>query len=265
MEIVALMLLIGGISWLCYKWQKKKSAGVDPFANEYRIILQDKVIFYRQLTDSDKAIFENRMQQFLSQVKITGVHTTVEPMDKVFVAASAIIPIFAFSNWEYNNLNEVLLYPDAFNEEFNMEAGQGKYVLGMVGTGAMQNIMILSQPSLREGFNNKTDTNNTGIHEFVHLIDKTDGQVDGVPENLLDHQYLSPWINLMYKNIKEILADKSDINPYGATSKAEFFAVVSEYFFEQPQLLQSRHPELYGLLEQIFGKKKRIPTKIILD
>ena len=265
MEIVALLLLIVFTSWLCYKWQRKKSIGSEFFNNEYRIILQDKVIFYMQLSESDKVIFENRMQQFLSQVKITGVHTTVEPLDKVFVAASAIIPIFAFSNWEYTNLNEVLLYPESFNEEFNMEIGQEKYVLGMVGTGAMQNIMILSQPSLREGFNNKTDKNNTGIHEFVHLIDKTDGEVDGVAENLLDKQYLTPWINLMYKNIKEISTGKSDINPYGATSKAEFFAVVSEYFFEQPQLLQSGHPELYGLLEQIFGNKKRMLTKAFLD
>ena len=252
MEIVALVLLIVFISWLCYKWQRKKSIGSEFFNNEYRIILQDKVIFYMQLSESDKVIFENRMQQFLSQVKITGVHTTVEPLDKVFVAASAIIPIFAFSNWEYTNLNEVLLYPESFNEEFNMEIGQEKSVLGMVGTGAMQNIMILSQPSLREGFNNKTDKNNTGIHEFVHLIDKTDGEVDGVAENLLDKQYLTPWINLMYKNIKEISTGKSDINPYGATSKAEFFAVVSEYFFEQPELFKKNHTELYNLMAQIF-------------
>ena len=265
MEIVALVLLIVFICWFCYKWQNKKSAGGELFNNEYRIILQNKVFFYEKLSDIDKVIFENRMQQFLSQVKITGVHTTVEPLDMVFVAASAIIPIFAFSNWEYNNLNEVLLYPESFNEEFDMEGQQDKYVLGMVGTGAMQNIMILSQPSLREGFINKTNKNNTGIHEFVHLIDKTDGEVDGIAENLLDQQYLSPWINLMYKNIKEISAGKSDINPYGATSKAEFFAVVSEYFFKQPQLLQSRHPELYGLLQQIFGNKKRMLTKAFLD
>ena len=128
----------------------------------------------------------------------------------------------------------------------------------MVGNGAMQRFMILSQPSLREGFNNKADKSNTGVHEFVHLIDKTDGDIDGVPESLLDKKYLLPWIDLMHKSIKEILAEKSDINPYGATNKAEFFAVVSEYFFEQPALLRMKHPELYHVLEQIFRKKNRI-------
>lgn len=256
MEIAALILFIGFITWLSYNWKKKKPDSLEPFSPEYRIILQDKVVFYKQLVDKDKLIFENRLQQFLSQVKITGVHTIVESIDRVFVAASAIIPIFAFTNWQYNNLNEVLLYPDSFNEEFKIAGGQDRSVLGLVGSGAMQHVMILSQPSLREGFNNKTDRNNTGIHEFVHLIDKTDGDLDGVPENLLDKKYLVPWINLMHKNIEEILADKSDINPYGATNKAEFFAVVSEYFFAQPDLLQQRHPDLYHLLEQIFGQKE---------
>ncbi len=263
MEIAALILFISFITWLSYNWKKKKPVSLLPFASEYRIILQDKVVFYKQLADKDKVIFENRLQQFLSQVKITGVHIIVEPIDRVFVAASAIIPIFAFSNWQYNNLNEVLLYPDSFNEEFKI-SGQNRSVLGMVGSGAMQHVMILSQASLREGFNNETNRTNTGIHEFVHLIDKTDGEVDGVPENLLDKKYLLPWINLMHKNIKEILAEESDINPYGATNKAEFFAVVSEYFFQQPHLLQSRHPELYQLLKQIFGQKEDSKHKIIV-
>ena len=56
----------------------------------------------------------------------------------------------------------------------------------------------------------------------------------------------------MHQSIKEIIADRSDINPYGATDQAEFFAVVSEYFFERPDLLASKHPQLYELLQGIF-------------
>ena len=54
------------------------------------------------------------------------------------------------------------------------------------------------------------------------------------------------------QKIDEIYKGKSDINPYGATNKSEFFAVISEYFFERPKLLQDKHPELYGYLEKIF-------------
>ena len=57
------------------------------------------------------------MMLFFSRIRITGVGTEVEDIDKVLIAASAIIPIFGFPDWEYMNLHEVLLYPDSFNHE----------------------------------------------------------------------------------------------------------------------------------------------------
>ena len=59
----------------------------------------------------------------------------------------------------------------------------------------------------------------------------------------------------MHNSMQKIMKEKSDINPYGATNEAEFFAVVSEYFFERPDLLQERHPELYDLLTKIFRQQ----------
>lgn len=252
MEITAVLLLIVFVSWLFWQINRKKKVVITDFPTSFRSILEDRVGFYKSLDETGRSDFEKRMQQFLNRVRVTGIQTTVEDADKVFVAASAIIPIFAFKNWEYNNLNEVLLYPDSFSEQFELQDGRERPVLGMVGNGAMQQVMILSQPSLRMGFTNTTDKNNTAIHEFVHLIDKTDGEIDGIPENLLSKQYTIPWINMMHKNLNEMLKGNSDINPYGATNQGEFFAVVSEYFFERPDLLQSKHPELYELLEKIF-------------
>lgn len=221
----------------------------------YRRLLNDNVQFYQKLDDAGKKQFEERIQHFLSGIRITGVGATVEDIDRVLVGAGAIIPIYTFPEWEYVNLHEVLLYPETFSEEFE-QAGQHRSVLGMVGSGAMQHVMILSQYALRQGFSNRTDKNNTAIHEFVHLIDKTDGDTDGVPEILLQHQYTLPWLDMMHRNITAIFKNKSDINPYGAVNQAEFFAVVSEYFFERPDLLQSKHPELYEMLKEIFGKQK---------
>ena len=117
--------------------------------------------------------------------------------------------------------------------------------------------MILSKPALKHGFKNESDKMNTAIHEFVHLIDTTDGSVDGIPSLLLEKQYTIPWIDLINKKIDEIYNNKSDINPYGGTNNAEFFSVVSEYFFERPKLLAKKHPELYALLEEIFKQEMR--------
>jgi len=114
-------------------------------------------------------------------------------------------------------------------------------------------ILILSQQALRHGFKNESDKKNTAIHEFVHLIDKADGAVDGIPSLLLEKQYSIPWLDLINKKIDEIYDGESDINPYGGTNRAEFFSVVSEYFFERPQLLEMNHPELYNMLEKVFN------------
>jgi Mlc titration factor MtfA (ptsG expression regulator) len=116
----------------------------------------------------------------------------------------------------------------------------------------MQQMMILSKPALYRGFDNASDKENTGIHEFVHLLDKEDGDVDGLPEALLAKQYTIPWLNLIADNIAEIKKGRSDINVYGVTNKAEFFAVASEYFFEQPELFKKKHMALYELMTKIF-------------
>ncbi|MET0465086.1 MAG: M90 family metallopeptidase [Chitinophagaceae bacterium] len=250
--VLALIMIAAALFFL-----RKKPAAVipsTPLPDSSRQLLLQHVPFYEELPQQKKNEFEQRMQGFLAKVRITGINTTVEEIDRVLVAASAIIPIFGFPGWEYVQLNEVLLYPDSFNQEFAQE-GHGRDTLGMVGSGPYQNVMILSQHQLRQDFLNKTGKGNTAIHEFVHLVDKTDGSVDGVPEFILNRKYILPWLELMHKEIKRILADKSDINPYGATNQGEFFAVVSEYFFERPELLKEKHPKLYELLTLIFRQE----------
>jgi MtfA peptidase len=253
----AIVLLIIGILMVLLAWffrPRKKLKILTPLPDSYKDLLRENVAFYRHLDATGKINFENRVQHFLSTTRITGVKTTVEDIDKVLIGASAIIPIYAFNDWEYINLREVLLYPETFGEDFQTEGGD-RVVMGMVGNGPMQQVMILSQHALRQGFSNKTDKSNTAIHEFVHLVDKTDGDVDGVPEVLLANQYVLPWLDLVHKEIKEIMQDRSDINPYGASNRAEFLAVAAEYFFERPDLLKAKHPELYTMLEVMFGKK----------
>lgn len=251
MQLVILIIFILAILFAVKFLQKKKIKVTDPVPPQLKKILQEEVPFYQQLTENKKTEFEERAVHFLNLVKITGVNTMVHDVDRILIAASAIIPIFNFSGWEYRNLNEVLLYPDSFSHEFEQQ-GEGRHVLGMVGTGAMNQVMILSQFELRQAFTNETGKNNTAIHEFVHLLDKSDGEIDGLPEALLDKKYIKPWLQLMRQKIQEINQDESDINPYGATNEAEFFAVVSEYFFERPDLLKEKHPELFALLQQIF-------------
>ena len=222
--------------------------------DDYKILLNDYVKFYQQLDDDEKKKFEDRVQHFLTAVRITGVNAEVEDMDRVFIGAAAVIPVFAFPDWQYVNLHEVLVYPGTFNQDFD-QAGWDRYITGMVGSGAMQHVMIISKWQLRQGFINNADAHNTAIHEFAHLIDKMDGTMDGVPEIILERRYISRWVSLMNATTQQMKNYGSDIDMYGATNHAEFFAVISEYFFERPDLLQANHPELFEMLERIFLRK----------
>ncbi len=243
--VIALILVV------LFSPKKKKLLDIKTLNENDRALLETYVPFYIGLNKEKRLEFETRMQHFLSTTRITGINTVAERLDEILISASAIIPIFEFANWEYINLNEVLLYPDSFNEKFEQQ-GTERSTLGVVGDGAYQNVMILSQHELRQGFLNETAKTNTAIHEFVHLVDKTDGAIDGVPEALISKQYVLPWLQLMQRSIEKIKENESDINPYGATNQAEFFAVASEYFFERPDLFQEKHPELYALLSKFF-------------
>lgn len=258
MEVILFLSAIAVVGYMFYRLfapdKTRLKNPKKPFPNSWRIILVEKVLFYNNLSPSEKERFEYKIQEFLLNCRITGVKTEVTYTDRVLVAASAVIPIFAFPEWQHYEIDEVLLYPGAFDQQFSQE-GEGRNILGMVGTGYMDGKMVLSKKALHQGFAIENDKRNTAIHEFVHLIDKADGTIDGIPSLLLDKQYILPWLDVIKKKIAEITGGRSDINPYGATNDAEFFAVLSEYFFERPKLLKSKHPDLYQLLEIMFDQK----------
>ena len=122
----------------------------------------------------------------------------------------------------------------------------------MVGTGPMAGKMALSRAALYQGFDNARDKQNVGIHEFVHLVDMADGECDGYPAALKEQAFAIPWFELVSKKIEEIYRKQSNIRDYGATNRAEFFSVASEYFFERPKMLEKKHPELYRLLSELY-------------
>ncbi|MBA6151426.1 M90 family metallopeptidase [Gelidibacter maritimus] len=248
---ILLVILIFGIHF----YRKSKRQRVQPFPEHWRPLLTENVLYYRKLPKAKQLVFEQRMMQFLSEVYIDSVQMEIVELDKILVAASAVIPVFGFKEWHYTNLSGILLYPDNFNEDMQFGSKDAdRYIGGVVGNGRFEKQMILSKKALYHGFKNSTDKGNTAIHEFVHLIDKLDDRTDGVPERLLEHQYTIPWLNLIHKEMEAINNNKSDIRKYGGTNQAEFFAVASEYFFERPDLLKRKHPDLYKMLVKCFNQ-----------
>ncbi len=249
--IFLLLLLVALLYYFLRKTKKKKEDEPILIPKKWRPILEQKVHFYRNLEEEQRKRFELDVYRFLQEVCITGVKLEVSLEDRLLVASSAVIPLFGFPAWQYSHLDEVLLYPSHFDRNFNINSYQ-EIITGMVGSGAMEGKVILSQPALHQGFDITNDKKNVGIHEFVHLFDKEDGMIDGVPPNYEDKAYALPWLDFVHKKTKEIFDRDSDINPYGATNRQEFFAVASEYFFERPHLLKKKHPELYEHLTKVF-------------
>ena len=231
------------------------------FPDTWRKILDEKVLFYHNLNLQEKLRFEFDIQRFLANVRITGVHTEIDITDKLLVASSAAIPVFGFPEWNYTFLNEVLLYPSSFDSSYNINSKE-EMITGMVGSGAMEGKMILSKPSLHRGFDNTTDKQNVGVHEFIHLLDKEDGEIDGIPATLHGKEYSLPWLELIRKKTAEIMKGKSDINEYAATHQREFLTVAGEYFFERPDQLKQNHPELYDLLAIAFKQDTATTLRI---
>ncbi|MET1055918.1 MAG: M90 family metallopeptidase [Pedobacter sp.] len=248
------ILIAAFIVALYFIFRKKGSLQISPagLTGEEKKILSDHVNFYHRLTPEARLKFEALVGDFLSGVRIEGVGITPDVLDRMLVASSAVIPVFGFEHWKYQNISSVLLYPDTFNKDFQFEGGEERSILGMVGTGYMNGQMILSRSALLQGFSAAAGKENTAIHEFVHLLDKSDGATDGIPENLMPHQYIIPWVKMIHQEIGKIEQGKSDINPYAITNEAEFFAVVSEYFFEKPEHFKDKHPELYRMLAGTF-------------
>ena len=149
---------------------------------------------------------------------------------------------------EYATVSDVLVYPTAFNEDF--ETGDGG-ILGMVG-GDLGGAVLLSKRDLVEGFKKNNDNRNVGFHEFAHKVDQGDGCIDGIPAALAAGPVLKRWRLLMREEMARMDAGKSDINPYGLTNEAEFFAVVSEYFFENAASMEKKHPDLYNCLTAVY-------------
>jgi MtfA peptidase len=234
-------------------YRRRLAVADQPFPEAWRQSLENNSAFYRNLGEEDKHIFNQRVQFFLAEKKIEGISTDIDDEIRLLVAASAIIPTFAFPFFEYPNLDQVLIYPNSFDRAFQTARYEGheQDIAGMVGTGFLNGNLLLSKPDLVHGFKAHTPYN-VGIHEFVHLLDMADGAVDGLPEIFLANTYTIPWLQVIQDEVTKIRQGESDINPYGLTNHAEFLAVVSEYFFDDPEKLQAAHPELYRLLCTIF-------------
>jgi Mlc titration factor MtfA (ptsG expression regulator) len=254
-------LVLAALSGLVYWWLRRpcvhRSRVIqEPFPEQRERALMSHVEFFRALDDQGQERFRNLVKVFLDEVTITGIRTEADELTRTLVAASAVIPIFGFDDWEYSRLGEVLIYPNAFGGDYQTDEGAERNTLGMIGVNHLSGVMILSKPDLINGFANPGDKRNVGIHEFAHLVDKADGFVDGIPAGI-PATTVRPWIDWVAAELSQRDDGSGHIDGYAYTNQAEYFAVLSEYFFEAPETLQRKSPETYAMLQSMYRQDTR--------
>jgi MtfA peptidase len=230
-----------------------KAARIRMTKNE-QFWLNKKIAFYRELTASDKIVFEDRIGLFLAEIKIKEIGKPMPDKEVcLLVASSAIIAYWGLPYWNYGELSEVLVYPNNYTEDKQLDA-RGTIQGSVFHGGLMNSTMILSLPALRAGFANSKDGRNVGIHEFAHQLDKDDGAMDGSLVGFSPKQD-NGWYELVNVEMKKMVEGKSDLDAYGATNEIEFFAVLMENYREKPEMLKKKHPFLFAHLQGIFARE----------
>jgi Mlc titration factor MtfA (ptsG expression regulator) len=223
---------------------------IQPFPAVWEQALQSHVAFFRALPEAERERFRQLVKVFLDEVRITGIRTEVDQTIRALVAASAVIPIFGFHDWEYHRLGEVLVYPNAFGEKYELAADAEKNTLGLVGLQHLRGVMILSKPSLLAGFDVVSSKDNVGIHEFTHLVELEEVEHGLPPE--VPWEAVKHWVQYVGRELAHPPKNHSYLRDYAYTNEHEFFAVLAEYFFKSPDLLRNKDPQLYGMLREMF-------------
>jgi MtfA peptidase len=243
--------------WLNRKYIRRRRLLKKPFPAAWRTILQQRVHYYQALTPAAQKRFEEQIAVFIAEHRLIGVHTDMDDASRVFIAAGAVIPSFGFGDWDYHNVGNILLYPDSFDEQYQIDTHSPIRREGIVGSEFHYNAMILAKPYLHYSFDNPYDGRNSAVHEFVHLLDRADGGMNGSLTLFWNKTEKEAWRHLMGQEMARIANGWTLIDPYASSHPVEFLAVMSEYFFEWPELLANEHPEVYALLKQAYRQDTR--------
>jgi Mlc titration factor MtfA (ptsG expression regulator) len=226
---------------------RRRSLLAAPFPKPWRETLARAYDHYERLDGARRVRFEDDLRIFLSEKRITGVGVEVEDDLRLLVAASAVTLSAGWPEYEWDQLTEVLLYPDDFDRDYRFGGDERAGEAHPWGT------VILSVPALLESFEVPDDAFHVGLHEFAHLLDVDQSHFDGIPAGLGGAQ-ARQWAALADREMERMRSGRSEFDDYGAHDPVEFLPVAVEAFFEVPQRVRRRHAEVYAVLSSYFGQ-----------
>ena len=255
--VLALLLVarFAGQPW----WTERRRARqrAQPFPTAWRRILRRRVPLVAQLPPHLQLRLKSHIQVFLAEKLFIGCQgQAITDEVRVTTAAQACLLLLGHERPDcYPRLRQVLVYPDTFVVQREHSAGAGlvreqRQVLS--GESWSQGQIVLSWPEVLAGAADAHDGHNVALHEFAHQIDQDKGVADGRPWRPTVAKRRR-WAAVMDAALQRLRAEPSAlIDAYGASEPAEFFAVVTEVFFERPHELALAAPAVYAELADLY-------------
>jgi Mlc titration factor MtfA (ptsG expression regulator) len=226
------------------------------FRKRWKELLAARSDHYRRLPSAHRDEFHRQTQVFLAEKRITGVEMHVPDEMRLLVAASAVMLSLGWPAYTWDQLAEVLVYPENFDRDYKFGGTD------FSGQAHPWGIVILSAPALLRSFERTDESYHVGFHEFAHLLDLARTRFDGIPPHLPEDS-IQEWLMIVHMEEERMLRGDSVLDPYGLhglrdsldpkqLNPVEFFAVAVEAFLQTPVVLASRHGDLYAFLSSYF-------------
>lgn len=201
---------------------------------------------------------ETLARQLLADKTFTGVAGhDVDAFTATRIAAFAVLPVLNLGYDWYKGWNEIVVYPAEFVPEREVMDDFGivhRVRQPLSGEAWEGGPLVLSWDDVLHSGGGQGY--NVAIHEFAHKLDMQNGAVDGLPP-LHSGIAVDDWaavFNAAYEDFCRRVdgGEDTEIDPYASESPAEFFAVLSEYFFEMPDVLHGDYPAVYERLKRFY-------------
>lgn len=258
---IFLLLVIAAIilALLIPRFRLKRAIAA-PFPEEWVQILERNIGIYRNLPMPLRQQLRLLIKQFLHQKHFSGAGgLEVTDEMRVTIAAQACMLQLNRRSGLYSGLRYIIIYPSTFVVTRSEMDGSGVVShgrKGMLGESWQNGKVILAWDNVLHGARNFVDGKNVVLHEFAHQLDSETGSTDGAPLLAGESSYRS-WAGALSSEFAELQKDarfgkRSLMDHYGATNPAEFFAVVTETFFEKPRRMAKHHEELFEVLKSYY-------------
>jgi len=258
-------ILLAVTAWLLreplFRGWRRRRIRARPFPPEWRHILRQRVPLVAGMRADQQLQLKKHIQVFLAEkpfIGCAGLEVTEEM--RVVVAAQACLLLLDRRTDHFAATTQVLLYPGAFVVDRERTDALGlahRDRRALSGESWSAGQVILSWDDVLQGAADPRDGHNVVIHEFAHRLDQDNGGVANGAPALAGARRRARWARVMHAEYGA-LRDRLDreqpglIDPYAASDPAEFFAVVSEAYFECPSQLAEQHPALFDVLKDCY-------------